>query len=195
MSLTSPGQSNNELAHQIYKLAGSYADKLVKLGKIAASERDSFFGQTVKGRLEACNLPVPKHILAKAGNEVAKASTTVSAQTANAVATTTARVGAAQTAGQVFRSGAPIAAAIFLAQGVWNIGQCLDGQITTSELGKRTAESAATSAGGLAGAAAGAAIGSLIPVVGTLIGGLIGGFGGSAGLRKLTRMFTRNSEQ
>jgi hypothetical protein len=190
MMMTSIGQMNNELARQVYLQAGRTADALVKIGKIAAVDRNATWAKLVAKNLARYNLQVSKAIAAQAGAGTARVSA-VSASAGSGAATAVTTT-ASQAAAGVLRGGVPIAAVMFLAETGYTAYKCANGEIDLAEAKRRTTESGATNAGGLGGAVAGAAIGSAIfPGVGTLLGGLIGGFGGAAGASHLIRYFTR----
>lgn len=190
MIMTSVGQMNNELARQVYQQAGRTADALMKVGKIAAADRNATWAKLVAKDFARYNLQVPKAVAAQAGAGVAR--TGAASASAGSGAITAANASASQAAAGVLRGGAPIAAAMFLAETGYIAYKYANGEIDLSEAKRRTAESGASNAGGLGGAVAGAAIGSaILPGIGTVAGGIIGGFGGAAGSSRLIRAFTR----
>lgn len=192
MSFVSPGQLDNELARQIFKICGRTADTFARSGRIPAIARDAFFSKQVAEEFTRLGLKIPKHIAIKAGISTAKAAQTTATTGAGAITSAVAKASAGQTFRSTLRVGAPVAALFFVAEGALNARRFSKGQITGDEFRRRTVESAATNGGGLVGSAGGAAIGTMIlPGVGTVLGALIGGFVGSFGSGKITRNFTR----
>lgn len=188
MQMTSIGQMNNDLASQIYRLCGRRADALVAAGKITAKQRDVAWARLVRREFAGAKLRLPKAVAAKAGGTGARTTTSaVSTAGRSAVG-----VSARQAARGVFRAGAPIAAAFFLAESAYTAYRYAKGTIDLAEAGRRTAESAGSNGGGLVGAAAGAGIGTAIfPGVGTAVGAIVGGVGGSLGGRKMAEKLVR----
>ncbi|MBF4989350.1 hypothetical protein [Methylophilus sp. 14] len=185
MIMTSAGQMNNELAKQVYRQASRTADALVRAGKIAATDRNNTWAKIIVSDFTRYNLQVPQAVAAKAGIETAKAATYSASTTSGAALA--ARTSVSQTT-SILRGGAPVTAAIFIAETGYTVYKYSKGDIDLSEVKRRTAESAATNAGGLGGAVAGAAIGSaILPGVGTLIGSIIGGLGAAAGASRLAK--------
>lgn len=199
MIMTSVGQINNESAKLIYKMAGRTADGLVKVGEIAASDRNATWAKMVAERMVRMNLEVPKAIAAQVGIQtVAKGTVSSVAQgtvvqaVGASVAASAASTTVSQAAKGVMRGAVPITIAFFAAETVHTAYKYATGDIDMAEAKRRTAESAATNTGGLGGAAAGAAIGTAIfPGAGTIIGGVIGGIGGAIASSQLVQKFTR----
>lgn len=185
MVMTSVGQMNNELAKQVYRQASRTADALVRAGKIAATDRNTTWAKIIVSDFTRYNLQVPQAVAAKAGIETAKAATCSVSTTSGAVIA--ARTSVSQTT-SILRGGAPVTAAIFIAETSYTIYKYSKGDIDLSEVKRRTVESGATNVGGLSGALAGAAIGSaILPGVGTMVGSIIGGLGAAAGAGRLAK--------
>lgn len=192
MIMSSVGQINNETARMVYKLAGRTADGLVKVGKIAAADRDATWAKLVAKQFARLNLEAPKAVATQAGIETARTGTATVAQAAGSTVTSAANATVSQATKGMLRGAVPVAVACFALEGAHTAYKYAKGEIDMAEVKRRTAESAATNTGGLGGAAAGAAIGTAIfPGPGTVIGGIVGGFGGAIASNKLVRNFTR----
>jgi len=192
MSFVSPGQLENELARQIFRICGRTADTFARSGRIPASARDAFFSKQVVEEFTRLGLKIPRHIATKAGISTVKAAQSTVTTSAGAITSAVGKATAGQTFRSTLRGGAPVAALFFVAEGALNARRFSKGQITGDEFRRRTVESAVTNGGGLVGSAGGAAIGTMIfPGVGTLVGAIVGGFTGAAGSGKLTRYFMR----
>lgn len=191
MIMTSIGQMNNETARQIYKYAGLHADSLVKVGRIAASERPATFAKLVAEGLSRANLSIPKAIATAAGDAI-KVGAAPQVVKSSVVVTVAAKTSALQVAKGTFQGAGPVSLFCFVAEGCHTALKYVQGDIDRVEAGRRTVESAAVNTGGLGGGVAGAALGSAIcPGVGTIIGSVIGGMGGAAAFGKVISRFTR----
>lgn len=191
MIRSSFGQWNADTARQIYQMAGSAADALVKAGKITAEERSIAFMKLASNNLTKYGISVPKEMLAASkdlpvfdtivanSKNVAGSITTRTATAAENLAISSGSTIMKQTALEsgkgALRSAAPVAAVMFAAEGVYNITRFAKGQISGKEVLRRTACSAVSNASGVGGSAIGAAIGSVVPVIGTAVGAAVGG--------------------